>query len=64
MQINDVEGYRKFCNKLWNATKFCMFKLDMVDIDGARLKSNFIPNKTDAVRKCFGIAPDKQDKAH
>ncbi|KAH8080852.1 valine-tRNA ligase [Filobasidium floriforme] len=48
MQINDVEGYRKFCNKLWNATKFCMFKLDMVDIDGARLQSNFIPNKTDA----------------
>ena len=50
LQINDVEGYRKFCNKLWNATKFCMFKLDMVDIDGARLQSDFVPNKTDAVR--------------
>lgn len=49
LQINDVEGYRKFCNKLWNATKFCMFKLDMVDIDGVRLKSDFVPNKTDAV---------------
>lgn len=26
-----------------------MFKLGMVDIDGVRLESNFVPNKTDAV---------------
>jgi valyl-tRNA synthetase len=23
-----VEGYRKFCNKIWNATRFAMLKLD------------------------------------
>jgi len=23
-----VEGYRKFCNKIFNATKFAMLKLD------------------------------------
>ena len=23
-----MEGYRKFCNKLFNATKFAMLKLD------------------------------------
>ena len=28
MEINRVEGYRKFCNKIWNATKFAMLKLD------------------------------------
>jgi len=26
MEILRVEGYRKFCNKLWNATKFAMLK--------------------------------------
>ncbi|KAG9123570.1 hypothetical protein FRC07_014709, partial [Ceratobasidium sp. 392] len=28
LEILRVEGYRKFCNKLWNATKFAMLKLD------------------------------------
>jgi valyl-tRNA synthetase len=49
LNISDVEGYRKFCNKLWNATKFCMFKLGMVDIEGVRQESDFVPSKTDAV---------------
>ena len=28
LDILRVEGYRKFCNKLFNATKFAMLKLD------------------------------------
>ncbi|KAG9018677.1 hypothetical protein FRB90_010593 [Tulasnella sp. 427] len=28
LEILRVEGYRKFCNKIWNATKFAMLKLD------------------------------------
>jgi valyl-tRNA synthetase len=28
LDINRVEGYRKFCNKIWNATRFAMLKLD------------------------------------
>ncbi|PVG02364.1 putative VAS1-valyl-tRNA synthetase [Serendipita vermifera] len=28
LEINRVEGYRKFCNKVWNATRFAMLKLD------------------------------------
>ena len=34
LEINRVEGYRKFCNKLWNATKFALLKLD----------DEFVPN--------------------
>lgn len=26
MNVMRVEGYRKFCNKIWNATKFAMMK--------------------------------------
>jgi len=28
LEILRVEGYRKFCNKVFNATKFAMLKLD------------------------------------
>lgn len=28
LEILRVEGYRKFCNKIFNATKFAMLKLD------------------------------------
>ncbi|KAI6108704.1 tRNA synthetases class I-domain-containing protein [Pisolithus croceorrhizus] len=34
LDILRVEGYRKFCNKIFNATKFAMLKLD----------STFVPN--------------------
>ncbi|WVQ78003.1 hypothetical protein IAT38_000084 [Cryptococcus sp. DSM 104549] len=44
MDIGRVEGYRKFCNKLWNATKFCLFRMDLVDLAGVRQASTFVPN--------------------
>lgn len=47
MEINRVEGYRKFCNKVWNATKFCLFRLELVDLDGVRKESTFVPNKSE-----------------
>ena len=28
LEILRVHGYRKFCNKIFNATKFAMLKLD------------------------------------
>ncbi|WVN85252.1 uncharacterized protein L203_100397 [Cryptococcus depauperatus CBS 7841] len=44
MDVGRVEGYRKFCNKLWNATKFCLFRMDAVDLQGARQNTTFVPN--------------------
>ena len=40
LEILRVEGYRKFCNKIFNATKFAMLKLD----------ESFIPEATPRVR--------------
>ncbi|KAI9568346.1 tRNA synthetases class I-domain-containing protein [Boletus coccyginus] len=42
LEILRVEGYRKFCNKIFNATKFAMLKFepDFVPIDVAKLTRN------------------------
>jgi valyl-tRNA synthetase len=40
LEILRVEGYRKFCNKVFNATKFAMLKLD----------ESFVPEPTTKVR--------------
>ncbi|WAQ84425.1 hypothetical protein PtA15_4A878 [Puccinia triticina] len=39
LDVLRVEGYRKFCNKLWNATKFALLKLD----DGFTPRSSAAP---------------------
>lgn len=39
LEILRVEGYRKFCNKIFNATKFAMLKLD----------ESFVPESTSKV---------------
>lgn len=43
LDILRVEGYRKFCNKIFNATKFAMLKLDPA----------FIPNPSAKVGSLF-----------
>ncbi|KAF5319390.1 hypothetical protein D9619_008866 [Psilocybe cf. subviscida] len=38
LEILRVEGYRKFCNKIFNATKFAMLKLDKEFVPQAQAK--------------------------
>ena len=38
LEILRVEGYRKFCNKVFNATKFAMLKLDQDFVPSSSLK--------------------------
>ncbi|KAF9650388.1 hypothetical protein BDM02DRAFT_3185428 [Thelephora ganbajun] len=38
LEILRVEGYRKFCNKIFNATKFAMLKLDQDFVPSTALK--------------------------
>ena len=47
LEILRVEGYRKFCNKVFNATKFAMLKLDQ----------DFAPRAALKVRGCVGSFP-------
>jgi len=47
LEILRVEGYRKFCNKVFNATKFAMLKLDQ----------DFVPNATLKVRSRYNVLP-------
>ena len=45
MEILRVEGYRKFCNKIFNATKFAMLKLD----------ESFVPEPVAKVNAISGL---------
>ncbi len=40
LEILRVEGYRKFCNKIFNATKFAMLKLDETFVPESHAKAS------------------------
>jgi hypothetical protein len=42
LDILRVEGYRKFCNKIWNATRFAMLKLDESFVPAPPIVSKYI----------------------
>ena len=49
LEILRVEGYRKFCNKIFNATKFAMLKLD----------EKFVPEPSPKVRwRCLVLVSE------
>ena len=50
LEILRVEGYRKFCNKIFNATKFAMLKLD----------ETFVPEPTPKVSPVNNISTDER----
>ena len=52
LEILRVEGYRKFCNKLFNATKFAMLKLD----------EGFVPEPTAKVSNTDTQRPQRFDR--